>query len=258
MRARATFVALTLFALGLTGLAGAEVVQRGQLRVAFDVKLTPHALPRSGVAPVRVTFGGTISTLNGAKAPQLRRISIAVNRYGRFAPGALPVCHLEEIQPATTTGALEACRDSLVGEGRFSAEVLLPEQAPFPSKGEVIAFNGTFHGKPAILAHVYGTEPVPTSFTLPFQIEPIKGTYGTLLSASLPEVTSEWGFVTGLSLVLDRTITHHGRKLGYISAGCPAPEGFPGAVFPLARSSFVFAGGSNMTKVLNRTCKVRR
>ena len=85
-----------------------------------------------------------------------------------------------------------------MGEGEFSAKVLLAGQAPFPSNGKVYAFNSGLHGKPVILAHVYGTEPAPTSYTLPFMIESAKVTFGTVLTASLPDVTANSGYITGL------------------------------------------------------------
>ena len=50
----------------------------------------------------------------------------------------------------------------------------------------MFAFNGTYKGKPAILAHVYGNQPVPTSFTLPFLITKAKGTFATVLTATFP------------------------------------------------------------------------
>jgi hypothetical protein len=246
-----------LLALGLATLAQAEIKQQGDLRVSFDGELTPHALPRTGSAPVKVAVGAKIAATNGATPPQLRRISIAINRNGHFTPAGLPVCSLEQIQPSTTEDALRACRSSLVGEGSFSAKVLLPQQAPFPSAGKVFAFNGTFHGAPAVLAHVYGTQPVPTSYTIPFAISPTKGIYGTVLSASLPQVTSDWGYVTGLQMTLGRTFTYRGHKRSYLSAACPAPKGFPGAVFPFARASFAFAGKKTLTSTLTRSCGVR-
>ncbi|MGC1165790.1 MAG: hypothetical protein WA862_06755 [Solirubrobacterales bacterium] len=249
----AVCLGIGLLLLALCGGAGAEVVQRGHLRVAFDGKLTPRALPRSTSIPVNVSMGGQISTTGGGAAPQLQRITIAINRYGRVSPGSLPSCRIDEIQPATTEGALEACGRSLVGEGSFSANVLLPEQAPFPSRGKVYAFNGTYNGKRAILAHVYGTQPAPTSYTLPFLIRETKGTYGTVLSASLPAVTSQWGYVTGLSLNL-RGTAHNG---GFLRASCPAPKGFTVATFPLARTTFAFAGGKALSATLTRSCKVR-
>lgn len=257
MRIRIALLTAALLVLGLAALAQAEIVQRGHLRVTFEGKLTPRTLPRSGAAPVKVAVGGTIATTDGADPPQLQRIEIAVNSNGRLALGGLPVCRLQDIQPASTAGALEACRGSLVGEGSFSADVLLPTQAPFPSQGKVFAFNGTFHGKPAILAHVFGTKPAPTSYTLPFTIsQATKGAYGILLSASLPEVTGNSGYITGLSLTLGRNFTSQGKRRSYLSAGCPAPAGFPGAVFPLARVSFAFRGRT-LTSTLTRSCRAR-
>jgi hypothetical protein len=256
MSAKAVGALAVLLALALPGPTAAEVVQRGQLRVAFEGKLTPHALPRSGAVPVGVELGGRIASADGRTPPQLKRISIRVNRFGRLAPGSLPVCRLEQIQPATTEGALEACGRSLVGTGSFSARVLLPEQAPFPSTGKVYAYNGSYRGRPAILVHVYGTQPAPTSYTLPFQVIRTRGTFATLLTASLPQVTSEWGYVTGIGLKLDRTSPGRGR--GYLSASCPAPAGFSLATFPLARSTFAFAGGRKLSATLNRSCRVRK
>jgi hypothetical protein len=248
---------MTLLVAGGATIASAEITQKGPLRVTFNGQLTPHALPRSGTAPVKVAVGAKISATDGQTPPQLRKITIAINRNGRFTPAGLPVCSLEQIQPSTTADALRACRSSLVGEGSFSAKVLLPQQAPFPSAGKVFAFNGSFRGKPAILAHVYGTQPIPTSYTIPFAIGSAKGTFGTVLSASLPQVTSEWGYVTGLQITLGRTFSSHGKKLSYLSAGCPAPKGFPGAVFPFAKASFAFGGRGTLTSVLTRSCGVR-
>ncbi|HVY78012.1 MAG TPA: hypothetical protein VG898_05860 [Solirubrobacterales bacterium] len=252
-------LAALALALALAGsaLAQAEVTQRGQLRVSFQGSLIPHRLPRHGAAPIRVTVGAKIATANGSVPPQLRAIAIAINRHGRFAPDGLPVCSLRAIQPATTAAALRSCRRSLVGEGSFSARVLLPGQAPFPSRGKVFAFNGSFRGRPAILAHVYGTQPAPTSYTLPFVVRAIRGTYGTLLRASLPQVTSNAGYITGLSMTLGRTFRDHGRVRSYLSAGCPAPKGLPGAVFPFAKANFAFAGERELSSVLTRSCKVR-
>jgi hypothetical protein len=256
MAKRLALTALAL-ALALAALAQAEVTQRGNLRVSFEGKLSPHTLPRSGSAPVKVSVGAKIAATNGATPPQLRKISIAINRNGRFEPGGLPICRLDQIQPSTTADALRACRSALVGQGSFSAKVLLPQQAPFPSQGKVYAFNGRLGGAPAILAHVYGTNPVPTSYTIPFVISQAKGTFGTVLAASLPKVTSEWGYVTGLSMTLGRSYSYRGEKRSYLSAGCPAPKGFGGASFPFARAAFGFAGGRSVSSTLTRSCGVR-
>lgn len=253
----AAILAGTALCFGLVTAAGAEVTQRGDLRVSVDGELSPHSLPRRGAAPVAVAVGGHITTTDESAPPQLRQLTIAINRHGRLDSRGLPVCHLSDIQPASTVEALRACRGSRVGEGSFSADVAIPTQAPFPSRGKVIAFNGRQHGRPVILAHVYGIEPIPTSFTLPFQIRRSKGSFATTLVASLPQTTGEWGFVTGIEMTLKRQFIYRGKSHDYLSAGCPAPEGFPGAVFPLVKASFEFAGAPSLSSTLVRSCKVR-
>jgi hypothetical protein len=234
--------------------AAAETIQRSGVRVAFDGKITPTRLPRAGSAPVEVAVATKISS-NSRRPPQLTRIQVAINRYGRLDPTGLPVCELSEIQPATTEKALEACPGSKVGEGTFSATAALSKKVTFPTSGKLIAFNGTYKGRPAILAHVYGTDPLPTSFTLPFTIGASKGTFGTTLTASIP--AAEGNFITGIELTLHRTFTYRGKVRSYASAGCPAPKGLPGAIFPFAKASYHFAGGPRMTSTLTRSCKAR-
>jgi hypothetical protein len=233
-----------------------EILQRGRIRVALDASFAPKRLPRHGAAPIRLSVGARISsTRKGEEPPRLRRLTIAVNREGRFDPTGLPVCRLREIEPATTANALKACRGALVGEGRFAAAVGISHQSPFPQGGKLYAFNARLHGRPAILAHVYGTDPVPTSYTLPFEVGKAKGAFGLLLRASLPR--GESGRVTELSLDLGRGFRYRGRRHSYLSAGCPAPKGFPGAVFALARVKLAFAGGKTLSTTLNRNCKAR-
>ncbi|HEU4735845.1 MAG TPA: hypothetical protein VFS48_02305 [Solirubrobacterales bacterium] len=239
------------------GASASVVEQRRGVRVSFDGELTPHVLPRHGTAPVGIVVDAKISATGGEDPPQLRRITIAINRNGHFTSKGLPACRVDQIQPSTTANALAACRRSLVGEGNFSANVKLPEQSPFPSAGKVLAFNGKVNGKPAILAHIYGTEPAPTSTVLPFLLRGSRGTYGTTLEASLPQATGSWGYVTGLRMNLRRNFSYQGRSRSFLSAGCPAPAGFPSASFPLAKTSFAFAGSLNLDAVLTRTCRAR-
>jgi hypothetical protein len=238
-------------------IAPADVNQSGDVRVAFQGDLAPRALPRSGAAPVRVSLRARITGAHGGEPPQLRRIAIGFNRNGVVNSSGLPICHRSEIQPASSADALRSCRGSLVGKGIFTANVLVPEQSPFPSEGQVFAFNSVIHGEPAILAHVYGTEPLPTSYTLPFFIRRSGGRYGTSLVAFLPPVTANWGYVTGLSMTLGRRFSVAGRRRSYFSAGCPAPAGFPAANFAFARARFSFAGDLALTDTVNRNCTVR-
>jgi hypothetical protein len=238
-------------------LASAEVSQKDGVRVSVTGEMTPTLLPRQGTAPIAVSVAGHVTVTTATALPKLEKIAIAINSHGRLDLRGLPLCRIGHISPSTDAEALAACRSSLIGEGSFSANLRIPDQSPYPSQGKVLAFNGRLRGKPAIFAHIYGTRPVPTSVVLPFLITKTSGTYGTLLEASLPQVTGEWGYITGISLNLDRTYVSHGEAHSYLSAACPAPKGFPGAVFPLARTTFGFDGGLNLSSTLNRSCKVK-
>ena len=231
------------------GGGGAEGRYQGQVRRQPDTE-GPAAKPP---APVRVSVGAEITALNESDPPQLQRISIAINKAGKFSPGALPACTVREIQPSTTQNALKACGSSLVGTGRFAAKVLLPQEASFPADGKLYAFNGRYKGRPAILTHVYGTEPVPTSFTLPFVLTTRKGELGTVLTASLAEATGRGGYITELSLDLGNPA---GGQDSYLSAACPAPPGFGGANFPFAKATFDF-GKEALESTLTRNCEAR-
>lgn len=249
---------MAILAARVVGPARAEVLQKDGVRVNIDGDLAPRSLPRSGIAPVSVAVEGRISPVGpGTKPPKLTSISIAINRHGRLAAKGLPVCPLQRIDPSTSSEAVAACRASLVGNGSFSANVRLPEQSPFPSVGKVLAFNGRLDGHRVLLAHIYGDRPLPTSYVLPFYVEAARGEFGTVLRASLPEVTGEWGFVTGISMKLGRSYRRHGSVRSYLSAGCPAPAGFDSVAFPLMRTDFVFSGGRKLTSTLNRNCSVR-
>jgi hypothetical protein len=238
----AAFAAAALLVAG----AQAEVVQKGGVRVSVTGKMTPTRLPRRGTAPVAVSLAGHISAAKADALPQLAEVSFAINSHGELHAKGIPLCRLGHISPSTTAEALAACGPSLVGEGRFSADVRIPEQSPFPSEGKLLAFNGKLNGRPALFAHIYGTKPVPTSYVLPFLISKAKGTFGTTLTASLPKITGKWGYVTGVSLNLQSR---------YLAAGCPAPKGFPSVAFPLLKASFGFSGGPKIEQTLTRSCK---
>jgi hypothetical protein len=267
MTMRKTKRAISALALGAVAIAGlalstsvgsAETGFKEGVKVSVSGKLTPTTLPRRGTVPIGIRLGGTIGSARPGGPPKLIKMTIAINRNGRLDSHGLPRCHLGSIDPSTNAEALSACKSSLVGEGSFSANVKIPEQSPFPSKGKVLAFNGRLHGKPAIFAHIYGIRPVPTSYVLPLMVKRSTGTYGTLLEASFPEVTGEWGYVTGIDMNLNRRFSSGGKIRGYLNAGCPAPNGFKQVSFPLSRSSFVFDGGLTIdTPPLVRTCRVK-
>jgi hypothetical protein len=245
-----------VFALA-TSLAHGELIERGGLFVKFSGGIAPNALPREARAPIAVSISGTVKTLSGERPPALRRIVIAINRGGRLDTEGLPTCRRSQIEPSTSQEALNTCGSALVGGGSYAAQVAFPEQTDFPSQGQILAFNAVVGGQRAILAHIYGTEPVPITRIIVFHIRDSGGTYGTVLTGSLPVSLNRYGYVRRLSLSLHRNFTYRGQPHSYLSAACPAPSGFPGATFPFAHAAMTFDDGRTLSSTLTRSCKVR-
>jgi hypothetical protein len=249
-----TALAVTLI---VAAFAAAQPVQRGDLRIRFDASFTPHALPRERAAPVRVDLSGSVETTDGSRPPELRRISIALNRYGRIETRGLPSCPAGALESTSAATALERCRGALVGHGRFGAEVAFPGQPLLPVLGRVLAFNSSDHGRPTILVHVSASKPITATVVLVFHIAHTRGKFGTVVSTGIPKIASNLGYVTNISLSLGRRYRAGGEQRSFLSASCAAPSGFPGALFSFARGSFLFANGQRLTTTVVRDCLVR-
>ena len=240
-------------------LAGAEIAQKGNLRLTVNGKLSPKALPRTETAPIAVSVAGEISTTDQSLPPQLSRLRIELNRNGQLDFEGLPVCPYARIQPGSSSRALSQCRSALVGRGSFTANITLAGQEPYPTKGRLLVFNSRQGRKPVLYGHIYSEAPFATSFVIVFAVQRLrKGTYGTALNAPLPKAMDAWGRLTGLQMTLARKFQVKGKPRSFISSGCPTPRGFSGpVVFPLARTSFAFSGGEKLTSTLSGTCRAR-
>jgi hypothetical protein len=237
--------------------ARAELTQSGDLFVSFSGGIDPGALPRHARAPIAVRVEGKIRTLSGARPPSVRGIAIAINRGGRLDTRGLAVCPRRAIETTTTGEALSACGAALVGEGSFAARTSFPEQAAFPLRGRILAFNSRAGGRRAILAHVYSPEPAPIARLIVFHLRRGPGAFGTVLSAALPKSLINWGYLDRISLSLHRLFTYRGRVHSYISAACDAPPGFRTASFRFAHAEMSFADGRTLGSTLTRSCRVR-
>lgn len=237
-------------------IAHAELTERGDLFVRFKGGIAPNALPRTQRAPIAVSVAGTVKTLSGQRPPALRLIRIELNRGGLLDSRGLPVCHYSQLVAAPPRVALESCKGALVGGGAYLAKTAFPEQETFPSEGEILAFNGVYEGQSAILAYVYGGDPAPITRIIVFRIHRTAGTFGTVLTGTLPDAVNHYGYVVGIYMRLFRRYTVNGTPRSYLSAACAAPAGLPGAVFPFARATMKFADGRTLSSTLTRSCRV--
>jgi hypothetical protein len=238
-------------------IARAELSERGDLFVKFDGGIVPNALPRDGRAPITVEVAGTIKTLSGERPPALRQISIAINRGGSIDTRGLPVCPKRQLEARSSRQAMEVCGAALVGRGRYVGALALPEQGDFPLRGRILAFNAVVDGQRAILAHVFGSDPVPLTRLIVFRIRRGQGTFGTVLVGALPPSLNRHGYLEKINLSLHRSFVHQGRKRSYLGAACAAPAGFSVGVFAFARVSMTFADRRRLSSTLIRTCRVK-
>jgi len=252
------FALALLLALGAAGAAQAEKKIEGNLVVSFNGGIVPKSLPRTGTAPVSVTVDSGFATTDGSDPPaQLRQIAIGINKGGKIFDRGLPTCQVRRIQPSTIAAAKRICGRAIVGNGHVRVRVRLANQPPFTFKGPMLVFNATRSGgMRRLLAQVYGIRP-PSAFVLTFKIVRKGGTFGTVIRTTLPKAARKWAYVTHFDMKLRRIYSYRGRRHSFISAGCAAPAGFPGAVYPFARANFGFAGGQRVTTTLIRDCKVR-
>ncbi len=242
-----------------TGIANATLFAGANVRVSFNAWLTPKALPRTDAAPVTLHLRGRLRTTDGEEPPQLRRVTVELNRHGKVSTRGLPTCPRRGLLSTTTSQALRFCRKALVGHGRFTAHISIPTQAPFPARGKVLAFSSKRHGRRVILTHIYGTVPVPTTRVLSLGASRAGGgAFGPTFSVPMPQVAQNWGYVTGFDLTLHRLYRYRGRTHSLISAACPAPAGFKAAVFTVAKGTYYLADGRRLTRVLNGSCRVSR
>lgn len=257
MRRRACLFVCALVLCSAAATASAAVVQDGGIRITVLSQIKPFKLPRRGTAPIAVFVSGHVADADGSTPPQLRQMTIVINRHGLLQSVGLPVCPLSEIEAVSSSRAMSLCGPAVVGSGRFWASVVFPDQRPYPTRGRLLVFNGREHGRPVLYAHIFTTQPFATSFVIPISIGHIdKGPYGTELTASLPAALGSWGFVDRIKLTLRRDYTYRGRKLSYFNAGCPAPSGSQGITFPLARATFEFEGREAITLGVSKACRV--
>jgi hypothetical protein len=254
------FAALFTAALLISGLsiARAEVVTGNDVRIDFRGWILPKVLPRSSPAPVSLHVAGTIRPLGAGRPAALRSITLQVNRHAHFTTRGLPRCPTRRLRGASTAQALTSCGEALIGGGHFASHIDIPEQAPFPAWGRVLAFNSNRGGREAVVIHVFGRRPVPITTVLSSSLTrsgSASGSFGPRMTIEMPRIGDEWGYVTGFDLTFQRRYRYRGQELSVVSASCPAPTDLRVVPFKAARGTFELADGQTLTRTLGGTCK---
>jgi hypothetical protein len=243
---------LLLSALLLTGAliatASAQTVRVGNLIITINGGVTPKKLPKATPAPIKLQVNGTLATADGTHPPVLQTLDLQFDRHGHLNTKGLPTCTPGKLRSTLTSQAKKACGDALVGQGRVSAEIALPEQAPFGASGPLLIFNGAPKGgKQVLIFHVYAHVPAPTTFVTTALISKTSGKYGTEAEIEIPSIVSGQGSLTAFEGSLQKSWTYKGKKQSLLLASCPT-----GTLY--AHGDFTFADGTEASGDVVRPC----
>lgn len=245
---------MTVLVLSTGSFIRAEVTATHDTIINFDSRLFPRELPRSSMAPVGIVIEGNLQARGKQEPPPLTRLQIAINKSGQLSYQDLPVCRISHLEPATSAEAMSACKKSKIGYGDIKVQSTFPEQGHFFIDGRVTIFNGRYkNGSPAILLHVFSVEP-SSSFIFPLAISRQAGRYGTTLTANVQ--LNRWSRIVDFKLILHRVFRFRGEEKSFLSASCPAPQGFSIGIAPFVQATLGFGDGTESRTTVVGSCKV--
>jgi hypothetical protein len=239
-------------AAAFAGVASAEVIQLGNLRVEIGGSFKPKQLPRDRLAPISLRVDGTITTLDGSVPPGLEKMVIDFDRNGTLDTKGLPTCAANELENTLTEDALRKCEDALVGRGTANAIVDFPDQDPFDAPAPVLAFNGERQGgNSVVIFHAFAHVPTPTTFVVPSVISSAPGrAFGKRVTVDVPPIAGGNGHLVEFHMKVERTWKRKGKKRSYLIAKCASGHF-------IARGDLRFSDGSMLEGSVVRECRAR-
>jgi len=246
-------VTLLVAALALSAVAVANAakitLKAGNIEATFGGGLSPKALPKSGPgAPITLKLEGKMKTTDGTHLAPVDTISLDFDKAGKIFAKGLPTCTVGKIESTLTAQAKSSCGKALVGTGKVTADIALPEQAPFSASGPLLIFNGPPKGgQPSLILHVYAKVPAPTTFVVPVKISKASGKYGTNAFIKVPKIVSGDGSVTSFNAKIVKKFNVGGKKQSLLTANCKS-----GRLF--VNGDLKFVGGIRLKGAFSESC----
>ena len=241
-------VAAVLSAALVVSAATGETVRYGNLVVSIEGSISPTKLSRRTPTPIALKVSGSIETADGSHVPALKTVALKFDRHGQIYTKGLPTCTRGKLQSTLTARAKKVCGPALVGTGRVSAEIALPEQPPFGASGPLLIFNGAPKGgRPVLIFHVYARVPAPTTFVTEGVIAKASGKYGTSTLIQIPTIVAGQGSLTSFEAKVHKTWTYKGEKKSLLLASCPTGHLY-------AHGEFAFADRTEISGDVARSC----
>jgi hypothetical protein len=242
----AALLATATAALAVSAASG-QISKLGNLEIEIEGGISPTALPKKTPAPITLSVEGSMKTLDGSHVPAVQKIYLEFDKHGHLNTTGLASCSVSKLQSTLTAQAKQACPKALIGTGHVTAEIALPEQAPFSAGGPLLIFNGSKGNKQMLIFHVYANVPAPTTVVTTAKIGKAHGKYGTSALVSVPSITSGQGSLTAFKAKLAKAWTYKGHKQNLLLASCPT-----GSLF--AHGEFTFATGQKLSGNVTRSC----
>jgi hypothetical protein len=246
-KATLLFALVALGALAIS-VAQAQVVKSGNLEIEIEGDFAPKALPKKTQAPIKLEVEGSMATLDKSHVPAVKEIYLEFDRNGKLNTKGLASCTVGKLQSTLTNQAKAACRKALIGTGRVTAEIALPEQRPFSAGGPLLIFNGSKGRKQELIFHVFANVPAPTTVVTTAKIGKGKGPYGTTARVKVPSITSGQGSLTSFKAKLRKSWRTKGRKQNLLLARCPSGR-------LKARGDIKFVSGDKLSGRIVKSCK---
>ncbi len=253
-RAQLMLVAMVAGLVALVGVGSAiaekpVTVEAGNLLFTFNGGFSPKALPKNKLAPITLTASGKIAAKDGGHPPALTSAIVQTDKNGAVFVKGLPVCKSGQLQSRDTAAARKACPKSVIGTGKTSVEVALPEQKPILVDSALTVFNGGEKaGTTTFYIHAFFSAPVSGAIVTTVKIKKIhRGRYGLESVATIPKIVSGAGSVKSFDLKIGKTYTYKGKKVSVLSAKCSDGK-------LQAFASSIFADGTKASAGIIRTC----
>jgi len=208
--------------LGVAAVASAvsTTLRAGNLIVTFGGSTSPKKLSKTKYTPVTTNIFGKIKTSDGTHPSAFREAVVNIDKDVKVNVKGFPVCKAGQLTARDTKAAKRVCGKSILGQGKASAEIAFPEQAPIKVPSPLLVFNGGERGgKVKLLIHTFLTVPVPASIVTDVTIKR-KGS-GLSSVAKIPVIAGGSGSALDFSFKLGKTYNYRGKKVGYFEARCP-------------------------------------
>jgi hypothetical protein len=258
MRKRFTLIAglAALVALSIpvsAALAGETVSGPDGNTQSIEASVSPKGLYKKTASPaslsVEVVTGSTTAA-NGVPSPATHDV-IDFDQNLSLATKGLPTCNAAKLQNTTTEAAEKACGEAIIGKG--NAITLLPLGTLYTEPVKVTAFNGVPQGgKPVVLLHAYGVNPVQTTLVLTGVVSDYnKEGYGPRLDVTIPPLAGGFGAITDFKVKIQKSWTYQGKKMSFVNAKCPASKKLK------YRGAFTYKDGTTINASNTQACTVK-